>query len=178
MSPDLPSGNNIRTVVDHYFANIHPLRCFAFVHRPSFTRQLDKGLENDDEKALLYTICAQGAKYDLSHPVLGRITDKPRFYALSLEVEDQDAKANLIRAAGNRWAQKAELLVLTNFGKISIQRLMVRLAGTSLEGNKLIYTSSDMCSTLRLPFPLGRIHTSSHAEWSRRPDGPRLTTQR
>ncbi|UPL03922.1 hypothetical protein LCI18_014856 [Fusarium solani-melongenae] len=108
VSPDLPSGNNIRTVVDHYFANIHPLRCFAFVHRPSFTRQLDKGLENDDEKALLYTICAQGAK----------------FYALSLEVEDQDAKASLIRAAGNRWAQKAELLVLTNFGKISIQRLM------------------------------------------------------
>ncbi|KAM5353832.1 hypothetical protein ACJ41O_000482 [Fusarium nematophilum] len=27
VSPDLPSGNNIRTVVDHYFANIHPTRC-------------------------------------------------------------------------------------------------------------------------------------------------------
>ncbi|KAF7548014.1 hypothetical protein G7046_g8824 [Stylonectria norvegica] len=108
VSPELPSTNNIRLVVDHYFANIHPLRCFAFVHRPSFTRQLDKGLEFDDEKALLHIICAHGAK----------------FYALSLEAEDQDAKAGLIRAAGNKWAQKAEYLVLSNFGKISIQRLM------------------------------------------------------
>ncbi|CAG7560160.1 unnamed protein product [Fusarium equiseti] len=62
VSSDLPSSNNIRTVVDHYFANIHPLRCFAFVHRPSFTRQLDKGFESEDEKALLHIICAQGAK--------------------------------------------------------------------------------------------------------------------
>ncbi|KAF4337357.1 nitrate assimilation regulatory nirA [Fusarium beomiforme] len=108
VSQDLPSGNNIRAVVDHYFANIHPLRCFAFVHRPSFTRQLDKGFESDDEKALLHIICAQGAK----------------FYALSINLEDHDAKASLIRAAGNSWAQKAEMLVLTNFGKISVQRLM------------------------------------------------------
>ncbi|KAF4950568.1 hypothetical protein FSARC_13136 [Fusarium sarcochroum] len=100
VSPELPSGNNIRTVVDHYFANIHPLRCFAFVHRPSFTRQLDKGFESDDERALLHIICAQGAK----------------FYALALDVEDQDAKAILIRAAGNNWAKKAEMLILTNFG--------------------------------------------------------------
>lgn len=62
VAPELPSRNRIRTVIDHYFANIHPLRCFAFVHRPSFTRQLDKGFEFDDEKALLHIICAQGAK--------------------------------------------------------------------------------------------------------------------
>ncbi|KAK7419423.1 hypothetical protein QQX98_003375 [Neonectria punicea] len=46
------------------------------------------------------------------------------FYALSLNAEDQAAKSSLIRSAGNLWAKKAELLVLTNFGKISIQRLM------------------------------------------------------
>ncbi|KAK7421828.1 hypothetical protein QQZ08_009773 [Neonectria magnoliae] len=108
VSPELPSGQNLRNVVDQYFANIHPLRCFAFVHRPSFTRQLEKGFESDDEKALLHIICAQGAK----------------FYALSLNAEDQAAKSSLIRSAGNPWAKKAELLVLTNFGKISIQRLM------------------------------------------------------
>ncbi|KAH7144551.1 fungal-specific transcription factor domain-containing protein [Dactylonectria estremocensis] len=108
VSPDLPTGHKIRAVVDQYFANIHPLRCFAFVHRPSFTRHLEKGFESDDENALLYIICAQGAK----------------FYALNLDSEDQAAKAGLIRAAGNAWAKKAELIVLTNFGKISIQRLM------------------------------------------------------
>lgn len=108
VAPDLPPTHNIRVVVDHYFANIHPLRCFAFVHRPSFTRQLEKGFEFDDEKALLHIICAQGAK----------------FYALGLDAEDQTAKASLIRAAGNAWAKRAEMLVLTTFGKISIQRLM------------------------------------------------------
>ncbi|KAJ4260658.1 hypothetical protein NW762_007402 [Fusarium torreyae] len=46
------------------------------------------------------------------------------FYALAIDVEDQDAKATLIRAAGNNWAKKAEMLILTNFGKISVQRLM------------------------------------------------------
>jgi hypothetical protein len=29
------------------------------------------------------------------------------------------------RAAGNQWAKKAEYLMLTNFGKVSVQRLMV-----------------------------------------------------
>ncbi|ESU08007.1 hypothetical protein FGSG_02554 [Fusarium graminearum PH-1] len=41
--------------------------------------------------------------------------------------KDHDAKAGLIRAAGNSWAQKSELLVLTNFGKISVQRLMLNV---------------------------------------------------
>jgi hypothetical protein len=50
-------------VVEHYFANIHPIRCFAFVHKPSFMRQLDNGFNSDDESALLHIICAHGAKY-------------------------------------------------------------------------------------------------------------------
>lgn len=62
LSPDLPSSRNLRRVVEQYFANVHPLRCFAFVHKPSFMRQLDKGLASDDESALLHVICAHGAR--------------------------------------------------------------------------------------------------------------------
>lgn len=52
----------------------------------------------------------------------------PRFYALSLAQDDEEPDLPLIRAAGNKWAQKAEYLVLTNFGKISIHRLKVDVA--------------------------------------------------
>lgn len=62
VSPSLPTGRNLRRVVEQYFANVHPIRCFAFVHKPSFMRQLDKGFTSDDESALLHIICAHGAK--------------------------------------------------------------------------------------------------------------------
>jgi hypothetical protein len=62
LSPDLPSSRHLRRLVEQYFINIHPVRCFAFVHKPSFMRQLDKGFTTDDELALLHIMCAQGAK--------------------------------------------------------------------------------------------------------------------
>ncbi|KYK61836.1 hypothetical protein DCS_02980 [Drechmeria coniospora] len=62
LSPDLPSPRNLRKVVEQYFSNVHPLRCFAFVHKPSFMHQLDRGFTSDDESALLHVICAHGAK--------------------------------------------------------------------------------------------------------------------
>ncbi|KAJ3472282.1 hypothetical protein NLG97_g11122 [Lecanicillium saksenae] len=110
VSPSLPGGRNLRRVVDQYFANLHPLRCFAFVHKPTFMRQLDKGLTTDDESALLHIVCAHGAK----------------FHALSV-VGDHASDTSLISAAGNQWAKRAEYLLLANFGKISVQRLMTAI---------------------------------------------------
>lgn len=62
LAPELPTTRNLRRTVDQYFANVHPIRCFAFVHKPSFMRQLDKGFVQDDESALLHIVCALGAK--------------------------------------------------------------------------------------------------------------------
>ncbi|KAL7806023.1 fungal-specific transcription factor domain-containing protein [Trichoderma gracile] len=109
VSPSLPTGRNLRRVVEQYFANVHPIRCFAFVHKPSFMRQLDKGFTTDDESALLHIICAHGAK----------------FYVLNQN--EHASSSGFIRLAGNEWAKRAELLILTNFGKISVQRLMVAI---------------------------------------------------
>ncbi|KAM3505502.1 hypothetical protein MY10362_002907 [Beauveria mimosiformis] len=110
VSPSLPSGRNLRRVVDQYFTNLHPLRCFAFVHKPTFMRQLDKGLTTDDESALLHIVCAHGAK----------------FHALSV-VGNHARDTSLISAAGSHWAKRAEYLLLANFGKISVQRLMTAI---------------------------------------------------
>lgn len=66
-APELPSPRHIRRIVEHYFSNIHPIRCFAFVHKPSFMRQLDSGFNSDDDSALLHIICAHGAKYVIAN---------------------------------------------------------------------------------------------------------------
>ncbi|KAG6055107.1 hypothetical protein E4U17_003205 [Claviceps sp. LM77 group G4] len=110
VSPSLPTSSNLRRVVEQYFANVRPLRCFAFVHKPSFMRQLDSGLSSDDESALLHIICAHGAK----------------FLVLS-EVQEDHGASPLLQAIGNGWAKRAEYLMLANFGKISVQRLMTAI---------------------------------------------------
>ena len=59
----LPDKENIHMLVEAYFANVHPLRCYAFVHKPSFMERLDQSLSVDyDDNPLLYAICALGAK--------------------------------------------------------------------------------------------------------------------
>ncbi|KAG6000381.1 hypothetical protein E4U21_005544 [Claviceps maximensis] len=110
-SPSLPTSRNLRRVVEQYFTNLHPLRCFAFVHKPSFLRQLDKGLSYDDESALLHIICAHGAKFLILTTGQGEFSAPPM----------------LLKTAGNQWAKRAEYLMLANFGKISVQRLMTAI---------------------------------------------------
>ncbi|KAG6122890.1 hypothetical protein E4U14_003764 [Claviceps sp. LM454 group G7] len=110
VSPSLPTSSNLRRVVEQYFANVHPLRCFAFVHKPSFMRQLDNGLSSDDESALLHIICAHGAKF-----------------LLLTEAQEDHGVPPLLQDAGNEWAKRAEYLMLANFGKISVQRLMTAI---------------------------------------------------
>ena len=54
-SDQLPDGEQIRMLVESYFAHVHPLRAFGFIHKPSFMQRLDAGLaSNESENALLY----------------------------------------------------------------------------------------------------------------------------
>lgn len=71
-------------------------------------QKLDGGFNSDDDSALLHIICAHGAK----------------FYALSLDQLDQAPSWAYLRAAGNQWAKRAEALLMEDYGKISIHRLM------------------------------------------------------
>lgn len=52
-------------LVKEYFENIHPLRCYAFIHRPSFLQRLEESSTEDHARnGLLHVVCALGAKYD------------------------------------------------------------------------------------------------------------------
>ena len=62
-APYLPDKRRIIILVEQYFAHVHPLRCFGFVHKPSFMQRLDEDLEFcRDQESLLHIICALGAK--------------------------------------------------------------------------------------------------------------------
>jgi hypothetical protein len=65
MANKLPDQAKIRLLVDAYFVNVHPLRCYNFIHIPSFKKRLDLGGSNLgelDSNALLLAVCAHGAR--------------------------------------------------------------------------------------------------------------------
>lgn len=106
---ELPDKDRIFRLVDQYFANIHPLRCFGFIHKPSFMQRLDESIStNNSESALLYTVCALGAKfYELDHSLATR----------TLLPQD-------ILSAGNEWAKEAQRLIFSDLDVVSIEKLM------------------------------------------------------
>jgi hypothetical protein len=61
-SSELPDGKHIKVLVEHYFQNFHPLRCYAFIHKPSFMQKLNDRLDSDlRDDALLHIMCTIGA---------------------------------------------------------------------------------------------------------------------
>lgn len=62
-SQELPEGSKLWALIEEYFAHIHPMRCFGFVHKPSFMQRIDEDIGScRDEESLLHVICALGAK--------------------------------------------------------------------------------------------------------------------
>ncbi|KAF2464245.1 uncharacterized protein BDR25DRAFT_381369, partial [Lindgomyces ingoldianus] len=107
---ELPPKPRLTKLVEAFFSNVHPIRIFAFIHKPSFMKSLDLGqLSGNEEQALLHIICALGA----------------RFYALEYHESVSTLPRELIQSAGNQWAKAAEELIFAEYSAISITRLMV-----------------------------------------------------
>lgn len=105
-SPNLPDIDKIRALVEYYFVNIHPLRCFGFLHKPSFMRRLDSEDTNRDDDALLHIVCALGALF------------------LAVENEPRTQTPAHTIAAGSQWAKRARHLILDQLGNIAVENLM------------------------------------------------------
>ncbi|KAJ0415041.1 fungal-specific transcription factor domain-containing protein [Aspergillus carlsbadensis] len=107
--PHLPHQAKVSVLVENYFAHIHPIRCFAFLHRPSFLRRVDEEISpGSSPSALLYIVCALGAQ----------------FYALEYSTVTQALPPKFILRSGHRWAEKAYCMILQELDKISIDNLM------------------------------------------------------
>jgi hypothetical protein len=106
----LPPRKQLHALLDAYFDNIHPIRVFAFEHKPSFIRMLDEGqLADASDQALLHIICALGA----------------RFYALDYSESFSPLTTDLIQSAGSQWAKIAEKMFFADYSTISITKLKV-----------------------------------------------------
>ena len=103
----LPEKIAIRVLVEFYFRNIHPLRCFGFLHKPSFMQRIDReDAAAHEDDALLHIVCALGALfYAAEH---GRRIEPP----------------STTLAAGSRWARTAQQLILSQMGNIKVENLM------------------------------------------------------
>ncbi|KAI8627871.1 fungal-specific transcription factor domain-containing protein [Xylariaceae sp. FL1651] len=110
MSSVLPDQARIRQLIDAYFVNVHPLRCLGFIHIPSFKQRLDlmdPNSSNLDHNALLYVVCALGA----------------RFYALDHYEAETDL--DYVISAGRGWASRAHSILLGgDLSVVSVDSLM------------------------------------------------------
>ncbi|KAJ5682112.1 uncharacterized protein N7477_002052 [Penicillium maclennaniae] len=105
----LPTPWKIGLLVEEYFNNIHPLRCFAFIHRPSFLQRLDiETSKMTRNNALLHIICALGGQ----------------FYALAYSENVSQLSAKFVLSAGSEWAKAAQRLVLETLDTVTNENLM------------------------------------------------------
>lgn len=67
LSHSLPKYADILLLVEEYFALVHPLRMFGFIHKPTFLQKLeDQSGPERNRNVLLLVVCALGAKYVLT----------------------------------------------------------------------------------------------------------------
>ncbi|KAL2825126.1 fungal-specific transcription factor domain-containing protein [Aspergillus pseudoustus] len=108
-SPHLPEKAKVAVLVENYFSHIHPIRCFAFLHRPSFLRRVDEELApGSTPTALLYIVCALGAQ----------------FHSLEYSTVTEPLPPKTVLRSGHCWAEKAYSMILQELDKISIDNLM------------------------------------------------------
>jgi len=107
--PEIPDRHRVSLLLAEYFANVHPLRSFGFIHKPSFMQGLDDRLYNRSEPDILvHVLCAAGAT----------------FYALKHADEEQLA-AGFASYAGTQWAEQGASFLFGDLNRVSVERAMV-----------------------------------------------------
>ncbi|KAJ5475936.1 hypothetical protein N7475_001665, partial [Penicillium sp. IBT 31633x] len=108
-SPQLPDKERIIMLVEEYFAHVHSLRCFGFVHKPSFMQRLDEDLESCcNDESLLHIICALGAKF------------------FALDYSSQFPPESIL-TAGNQWAKIAKARIFADLDDLCLEKLMTAI---------------------------------------------------
>ncbi|OTA22938.1 hypothetical protein BTJ68_14273 [Hortaea werneckii EXF-2000] len=107
LTPLLTDGHEARPLIEAFFAHVHPLRCFGFLHKPSFMHSLDcRDPSTFDKDALLLIICALGDMFCANFDGDGN--------CLSGKTPSRRAQ----------WADQAQQLLYAQMGKISAENLM------------------------------------------------------
>ncbi|KAJ6177297.1 hypothetical protein N7485_004211 [Penicillium canescens] len=108
-SRHLPNPSRTRVLVEEYFNNVHPLRAFAFMHKPLFLQRLDGELaKSGNNHALLHIVCALGAQ----------------FFALTYSETIAPLESKFVLHAGAEWAKIAQRIILEALDSVTIENLM------------------------------------------------------
>lgn len=133
IQPYLPDHSKIRHLVERYFSNVHHLRCFAFLHKPSFLQKLDSDAnKNHDSNPILHIVCALGAL----------------FYAVEYELSANRPLPINPLDAGRHWASRAQTLILARLDKISVEHLMAAVLLHDYEIRLGNYSNAFMLSAI------------------------------
>jgi hypothetical protein len=120
-------------LVERYFANVHHLRCFAFLHKPSFLQRLDSDADKKhDSNPLLHVVCALGAL----------------FYAVEYETTRNVALPINPLDAGKFWAVRAQNIILARLHHISVENLMAAVLLHDYEIRMGNYSNAFMLSSI------------------------------
>ena len=133
VAPQLPDRHKTRLLVERYFANVHHLRCFAFLHKPSFLQKLDSdGNKMHEGNALLHIVCALGAL----------------FYAVEYETSHSTTLPINPLDSGKHWASYAQNLILARLNRISVANLMAAILLHDYEIRMGNYSNAFMLSAI------------------------------
>ncbi|KAF1828564.1 hypothetical protein BDW02DRAFT_223305 [Decorospora gaudefroyi] len=92
-----------------YFDRVHPLRCLAFVHKPSFLYSLDRGnLMKEYDESLVDAMCALGARH-LSRDSSG---DQSESLSLTAQALSDRARTKVMSQLHNPTAQQLMTTIL------------------------------------------------------------------
>lgn len=110
----LPPIDQLREMVDIYFARIHTVRCLGFMHIPSFMTRFNQADRAACENSgLIYIMCALAV---------------PFYYVNSTRASDEGSESNIrVSKAGQGWAATAMQHVLSNFANPSVECLMAEV---------------------------------------------------
>ncbi|KAJ5166312.1 uncharacterized protein N7482_005093 [Penicillium canariense] len=106
--------DRLRDLIDLYFLRVHTVRCFGFIHIPTFMRRLKSAEKISSEKSgLVYIMCALAA---------------PFYYAEKHCTSRDGLKSNVqYFDAGRGWAEAARHCLFTQFGDMGIESIMTEV---------------------------------------------------
>jgi hypothetical protein len=113
-SNNLPAIDRLRDLIDLYFLRVHTVRCFGFIHIPTFMKRLKSPEKLTQERSgLVYIMCALAA---------------PFYYSEKLCTSTDGVKSNVqYFDAGRGWAEAARHCLFTGFGDMGIESIMTEV---------------------------------------------------
>jgi hypothetical protein len=107
-----------------YFGKVHPLRCLAFIHKPSFMYARDRGtLKDQYDDALVDAMCALGARYCT--------TRSPSKFILTIACrclysDTSEEQFTPLLAISQALSERAHSKIMAKLSMPTVQQLMVR----------------------------------------------------